>query len=174
MKLDPAENNMENKPRELPPTTRSAFGPLKEMRNLQANGSASVAELKEFLSSLHGKNPQEVIGIISSSMLLQSLGIAVVATFCLLFVGTLGPYLIYGPPKPKATATKSTTNAVEKTANDSKAVSTAATDGQKSKTSDADQAIKKLGLDEVKDADPGKNPLDKGPDIDNLLDSIDP
>ena len=106
---------MESKSRELPPTTRGAFGPLHEVRGLQANGSASIAELKEFLSSLRGKNPQEVIGIISASMLIQSLGIATLATAALLIVGTIGPYLIYGPPKPKVAATSAapTTSAAQ-------------------------------------------------------------
>src|SRR5262245_57660697 len=97
---------MENPSREQPPATRGAFGPLKEMRNLKANGAASVAELKEFLANLKGKNPQEVIGIISSSLLIQSLAIATIATLALMVVGTVGPYLIYGPPKPTPTATK--------------------------------------------------------------------
>ena len=35
------------------------------------------------------------------------------------------------------------------------------------------KATKNMGLDEVKSSDPTKNPLDKGPDIDNLLDGLD-
>jgi hypothetical protein len=162
---------MENQSRELPPTTRGAFGPLHEVRGLQTNGAASVAELKEFLSSLRGKNPQEVIGIISSSMLIQSLGIAAAATAALLIVGTIGPYLVYGPPKPKVAATSTAPAINAKESADAKAAPAA--EPARSDTPDAGKAAKVLGIDEVKESDPTKNPLDKGPDIDNLLDGVD-
>ena len=164
---------MENKSRELPPTTRGAFGPLHEVRGLQTNGAASVAELKEFLSSLRGKNPQEVIGIISSSMLIQSLGIAVAATAALLIAGTVGPYLVYGPPKPKVAATSAVPDASAKeSAGPTNAAATPTAEAAKSDTPDASKAAKVLGIDEVKESDPTKNPLDKGPNIDNLLDGV--
>ena len=43
--------------------------PSRELRNLHANGSASLAELREFLAELKGRKPQEVIGIVSASLL---------------------------------------------------------------------------------------------------------
>jgi hypothetical protein len=163
---------MESKSREIPSPARTAFGPLKEAKNLHVNGAASVAELKEFLATLKGRNPQEVIGIISSSMLIQSLAIATAATLALLVVGTVGPYLIYGPPKPKVAASKPNAAPAKEAPDASKAAAAAPADGTKS-NADAAKAAKALGMDEVKEADPTKNPLDKGPNIDNLLDGID-
>jgi hypothetical protein len=170
---------MESKSRELPPASRAAFGPLKEAKNLHANGAASLAELKEFLGQLKGKNPQEVIGMVSASMLIQSMGLAVVATVVLMVVGTVIPYFMYGPPKPKELATKPGAAAKDSREKDSGSAKTdakaqgATTDGAKSKTPDAAKAAKAMGIDEVKEADPTKNPLDKGPNIDNLLDGLD-
>jgi hypothetical protein len=161
---------MESKSREIPSPARTSFGPLKEAKNLHVNGAASVAELKEFLATLKGRNPQEVIGIISSSMLIQSLAIATAATLALLVVGTVGPYLIYGPPKPKVATNKPSAAPAKEAPDANKAAAPA--DGAKS-NADAAKAAKALGLDEVKEADPTKNPLDKGPNIDNLLDGLD-
>ena len=45
---------LSDKSREIPSSARTSFGPLKEAKNLHVNGSASVAELKEFLASLKG------------------------------------------------------------------------------------------------------------------------
>jgi hypothetical protein len=165
---------MENKSRDIPSPARTAFGPLKEAKNLRVNGSASVAELKEFLASLKGRNPQEVIGMMSASMLIQSLGIATVATALFLAVFTIGPYFAYGPPKKKDLAAKTGATAKEnKEAPAAKNADDTATDTAKSDTPDASKAAKALGIDEVKNADPTKNPLDKGPNIDNLLDGLD-
>ena len=141
------------------------------IRDLQTNGSASVAELKEFLGTLKGRSPQEVIGIVSASLLLQSLAVAVVATLLLLLVGTVVPYMLWGPLKSQNVAAKPAAAAA--TANP--ATSDAA--GQEprppsaaaSSAPDAAKAAQVMGLDEVK----GTTPDDKPPDIDNLLDGLD-
>ena len=164
---------MENKSREIPSPSRTAFGPLKDVKGLHVNGSASVAELKEFLASLKGKNPQEVIGLVSSSLLIQSLTIATVATVLFFAVFTVVPYFVYGPPKAKDLAGKAAAKEPSTPAKTDAAAQPATTDGAKSKTPDAAKAAKALGIDEIKDSDPTKNPLDKGPNIDNLLDGLD-
>lgn len=165
---------MESKSRQLPVPPRAGLPPLK---GLHSNGSASVAELKEFLGTLKGRNPQEVIGMVSASLLIQSLGIAAIATVLLLGVFTVGPYLAYGPPKQKKLAT--TPAAAAKAKSDAAAsqpadASPASTElDAKAVSPDAAKAAQALGIDEVKDSDPSKNPLDKGPNIDNLLDGLD-
>ena len=144
-----------------------------DVRNLKENGTASVAELREFFKSLKARNPQEVIGIVSSSLLVQSLGISCVITAVFMAVFTAGPYFVYGPAKPKAVAAKSSATAGSRAASDG-----AASTGNSSPTApaasgvrDAENAVKVMGLDETKSADPKKNPLDK-PDIDKLLDGL--
>jgi pyruvate/2-oxoglutarate dehydrogenase complex dihydrolipoamide acyltransferase (E2) component len=140
---------------------------------LHANGSASLAEMREFLGTLHGKSPQEVIGIVSSSLLLQSLGIAIAATAVLLFVFTLGPYLIYGPPKSKQADASAAPAAVTPAAAAAPTAVQPATSGEAATSQpDVEAASKVLGIDETKPADPGKNPLDN-PSLDKLLDGVD-
>lgn len=168
---------MESKSREVPSPARVAFGPLKEAKNLHVNGSASVAELKEFLASLKGKDPQAVIGMVSASMLIQSLTVATVATVLFFTLFTVVPYWLYGPPKVKDLGAKATPAAAKESPAATKAdpnAATATTDATgKSKSPDAATAAKALGIDEVKSSDPTKNPLDKGPNLDNLLDGLD-
>ena len=63
-----------------------------------------MAELREFLKSLKARNPQEVIGIVSSNLLLQSLVISCVITAISMVLFTAGPYYAYGPTKPASAA----------------------------------------------------------------------
>jgi hypothetical protein len=146
-----------NKPR------AAGFGPLKDLQNLQQNGSASLAELKEFLGRLQGKSPQEVVGLVSTSLMVQSMIIATIGTVAILAVFTIGPYMVYGAPKVK-----------EKAKPPVAAAPAAPAASETAKTDDADvdnktKAVQKMGIDETKTADPTKNPLDK---VDNLLEGL--
>ena len=155
----------------LKPASGSSGLPLpRDVEALHANGSASLAELKDFLGNLHGKSPQEVIGIVSSSLLIQSMAAAAVATIAILAVFTLGPYLIYGPPEVKEAAAKPV-SAPADTAAAAPATGAGSATGAPGEV-DPEAAAKAMGIDEAKSADPGTNPLDKGPDIDNLLDGV--
>lgn len=144
-----------NKPR------TAGFGPLKDLHNLQQNGSASIAELKEFLGRLQGKSPQEVVGLVSTSMMVQSMVIATISTIALLAVFTIGPYMVYGAPQVKQPA-KPPVAAVP-------AVSpTETAKSDEPALDDKTKALQKMGIDETKTARPDENPLDKK--FDNLLD----
>jgi hypothetical protein len=145
-----------NKPR------AAGFGPLKDLDNLKQNGSASIAELKDFLGRLQGKSPQEVVGLVSTSMMIQSMVIATIGTIALLAVFTIVPYMLYGPPQVKQTAKAPVP-----------AAAPAATPAETAKTDepaldDKTKALQKMGIDETKTAKPDENPLDKK--FDNLLD----
>jgi len=156
---------MEPKAKDQLATARSGFGPLNDLRSVHSNGSASLGELREFLSKLHGKSPQEVIGIVSASMLVQSMLIATAATIVIMLVFTVWPYLTVGPHgQPVATKPAAPPAA---TAEVTPAAPVAAAANQP----DAAAADKALGSDEAKPADPGKNPLDR-PDLDKLLDKV--
>ena len=154
-----------------PSSPSAGSGLTSDIRSLKQNGSASVAEMKAFLKSLHSRNPQEVIGIVSSNLLVQSLGIACAASAILMFVFTVGPYLIYGPPVAKAKPSKPAAPSVATGGNPSPAQGTAGTGTNPSGQPDAEAAAKVMGLEETKSADPKQNPLDK-PDIDKLLDGL--
>jgi hypothetical protein len=144
---------------------------MKDLRNLKTNGSASLAELQAFLGTLRGRSPQEVIGIVSTSLLVQSLVISTVATIGILAVFTVLPYLIYGPPKTQTAAAKAPAAAPADEGKTPAASSSneapAATDPTKP---DVAKATKALGLDDTKTADPNKNPLESSPNLDKLLD----
>ena len=167
---------MEMKAKDKLAAARAALPLARDVQAVHANGSASLAELREFLAGLKGKNPQEVIGIVSNSLLLQSVAIATLGTAAILAVFTVGPYLIYGPesePQAKKAATVAAPPAEEPAA--ANAVSPAATSatnaGQAPSQPDIQKAAAAMGIDETKAADPKENPLDK-PNLDKLLDGI--
>ena len=162
---------MDRNSNDNPVSPPAGIGLTSDMRSLKANGAASVAEMRAFLKSLKSRNPQEVIGIVSSNLLVQSLGIACVATAIFMAVFTVGPYLIYGPPTAKAPPRKPAASAVATDSNPPPAGGNAGTGTGTSGQPDAEQAVKAMGLEETKSADPQKNPLDK-PDIDKLLDGL--
>ena len=155
--------------------TASAVGPIRDLQQVRAGTSAGLIELKEFLAKLKGRKPQDVIGIVSASMLVQSISIASLTVLGILVVFTIGPYIIYGPPQPKQAAPKHGTVAAGHEVNSS---SLPPPTGETNSTVPAasipnvEQASKAMGLDEAKPADPTKNPLDS-PDLDKLLDGID-
>jgi len=163
---------MEPKGKDQLAAARSSFGPLKDLNSVRSNGSASLSELREFLGTLHGKSPQEVIGIVSTSLLVQSMLIALAGTALIFLVFTVGPYFMYGPPQAKAAAKKPAAAAAPAAtpvpaSTPANTESTAAAAGQP----DVEAASKVLGIDETKPADPKKNPLDN-PSLDKLLDGV--
>lgn len=155
------------------PTPTSDIGLGSELRGLKQNGAASAAELREFLKTLKARNPQEVIGIVSSSLLIQSLGMSCVITVIFMAIFTAGPYFIYGPPKPKAATPKPAAAQNNRPSPEAGAPTEnpSSTGTPSTGAPDAEKASKVMGLDEAKAADPKKNPLDK-PEIDKLLDGL--
>ena len=144
---------------------------MKDLRNIKTNGTASLAELQEFLGSLKGRSPQEVIGIVSTSLLVQSLSIATIGTVLGMVVFTVVPYMLYGPLKSGPTAAKAPATA----ANAEHTEPAAAINTEKPAAADPGKpdvakASKAMGLEETKNADPNKNPLESSPNLDKLLD----
>lgn len=144
---------------------------INDVKNLKESGGASLEELREFLKTLKARNPQEVIGIVKASLLIQSLAISTVATVGLMAVFTVGPYMIYGPNKPPTPGTKPAPAAATADAGKPVEASPTTPSAASATTPDAEKAAKVMGLDETKPADPKKNPLDK-PDLDKLLDGL--
>jgi hypothetical protein len=139
-----------------------------DFRNLRTHGGATLEELKTFLGNLRGKSPQEVIGIVSSSMLIQSIVIATGVTIVLMVVFTVGPYLVWGPPKGKSAPTPAVATPIAPApALAAAAKAETKSDGTPS-SEEAAKAAKAMGMDEAKTADPKTNPLEK--DFDKLLD----
>lgn len=134
---------------------------MRELENVKQNGAASIEELKDFLSKLQGRSPQEVVGIVSASLLVRSMVISTLGVLAILVIFTLGPYVMYGPPQAKKTAAVPPAAA---------APAPAAAESAKSEepVDDKMKALQKMGIDETKTAKPDENPLDKK--FDNLLD----
>lgn len=162
---------MDGNSKDSPVSPLVGIGLTSDLRTLKEGSAVSVAELREFLKSLKARNPQEVIGIVSSNLLVQSLGLSCVITAVFMAVFTVGPYMVYGPTTKKAPPTKPAAQAVATDGNRSTSEGAVATGSVATGQPDAERASKAMGLDEAKSADPKKNPLDK-PDIDKLLDGL--
>jgi len=145
-----------------------------EVHGLKTNGHAPLDELREFLAALKGRNPQEVIGIVSSSLLIQSMVLATIGTVVFMAVFTVVPYWLYGPLKAGPTAAHAPPAAPPAAGKTADASATKTSDSASASDSpaqaDAAKASKTLGLDETKAADPSKNPLESSPNLDKLLD----
>ncbi len=61
-------------------------------RSMRANGAASAAELREFLSRMRGKPPQEVLGLIAQSGLARAMFLSTLIVLALLAVTTVIPF----------------------------------------------------------------------------------
>ncbi len=153
-------------------------GVANDLHKLRQNGSASAAELREFLSSIQGKSPQEALGAFTSSGLVQALFLSTIGFVVLIGVFTVVPYLMSEPAeaasKPAKSKAASTPAAQPKTATDD-ATETATTTPDASvdkppanpsaSQPDLNNAARVLGIDETKGTDPAE-----APDLDSILD----
>ncbi|MBT7957902.1 MAG: hypothetical protein HN759_01090 [Akkermansiaceae bacterium] len=80
-----------------------------DLRELKTNSNATVRELKEFLSELRGKSPQEMLGVVASSQLFRAiiLSLGLVTTTILLL--TAIPYFFGEKPALPAKTESATT-----------------------------------------------------------------
>jgi hypothetical protein len=160
----------------MPPKIRN----VRELDEVRAGSAASLAELREFLTQLKGRKPQDVIGIVSASLLVQSMATALGIVLGILAAFTVVPYLLYGPPQPKqpASAQASASRDAEQASHgEAPAVDNTAEAPSQSSSPPSEPDLQKgssaMGIDEAKQADPSRNPLDS-PDLDKLLDGLDP
>jgi cytoskeletal protein RodZ len=155
---------------------------MNDLQNLKTNSSASADELRDFMSKMKGRSPQEVLGLVAGSSLFQATAQATFWTVVLTAIFTVGPYMMAKnnpPPKDTAAATKAPEKepaakpeTPAKTENATAAATPANTQASSnpaptSGNSDVDKAAKAMGIGETKSADPKKNPLDN---LDKLLD----
>jgi len=137
-----------------------------DMKRLKTNSAATAEELREFVSGLKGRSPQEVLGIVSETGLFKGVFQATIGCIVLLAVLTVIPWTLADEQTEKETA-DAAAPAEEKPAEaDSEAATgteTAATGGEV----DPAAAVKAMGEDEVKPADASTDPLDNT--LNNLL-----
>jgi len=148
-----------------------------ELKQLKSNGSATADELREFIGSLKGKSPQEVLGAVAQSGLTRGIVQATVGFVVVLVVFSVVPYG-YNKMWPANAVTAKTSDAddsAEAELNEQDPVSAAvqpvaATDTAPAGAGDLPD---KLGIGETKVSDPKSNPLDSNPNLDKLLDGVD-
>ncbi|MCC7419613.1 MAG: hypothetical protein IT428_04995 [Planctomycetaceae bacterium] len=143
---------------------------LSNVRRMKEGTKATAAELREFLAGMRGRSPQEMLGAVAASSLVQCTVAATLITAAFFVVFTLGPYYLHGAPKPKEKPVAAAAPAAapaEPAKTEAPSAAPAATNTADGK-SNVEKAAEKMDLIETKPSDPKKNPLDK--DLDNLLD----
>jgi cytoskeletal protein RodZ len=132
---------------------------------------ASASEIDETVGQIRGKSPDEVLAAMSQASLSRCVGMASIACVILLGVLTVVPMILFPASDTKAaTQAAAPAKPEDKPATppaDAKAATAEKkTEGDQKPSADA---VKKLGLDETKQSDPKKNPLDN---VDDLLKDI--
>jgi hypothetical protein len=138
-------------------------GIVGQMSRLKAHSGASAGELREFVRTLRGRSPQEVIGVLAQSNLVRATMLAAAGTFVLMLVFTVLPAVMADKPKPADAkpAPVAAPPTPTPTATDAKTASKdAASTPTAPKAKDKADALDKLGIGETKTSDPKKNPLD--------------
>ncbi len=149
-----------------------------ELRQLKSNGAATADELREFIGSLKGKSPQEVLGAVAQSGLTRGIVLATIGFVVVLVACSVVPYgyhKMWPSAAGAATAQKSdedqpadTQPAADETANSEQPVAVA-----DDAPAGAGELTDALGIGETKTSDPKSNPLESKSNLDNLLDGID-
>lgn len=137
--------------------------PTGDLHRLKTNGAEAAAELAEFLKKMRGKSPQEMLGLVAQSGLMQGVVQATVWTIVLMALLTVVPYGLAKafPTAPKAVAESAAEKAPAKAA--PKSDETGET-GPTDPASKAAKALKKMGEDDTKTSSPARNPLENATD----------
>jgi len=149
-----------------------------DLRQLQTHGAATAAELRAFIAKTRGQSTQEVLGMVAGSRLIRSVAIAAGATVVLLIVGTVVPWMFGRDGNVRHTVQAATDAGSAAAPSMTTRNEDGAAEPLPEKTlnqtptppPDAQRAVKVMGLDETKTADPEKNPLEHK--LDNLLDNV--
>ena len=142
--------------------------PASEVLRTSAAASASATELRQFINSLRGRSPQEMLGTVAASGLFAATAQATIATVVLIVVFTFGPYWLKSDAKAAPKAAKPV--ATKPAEAEKPAVAATGAASETPNESDQKQAAKVMGMDETKAADPKVNPREK--DLDKLLDGV--
>jgi len=147
-------------------------GIAKDLRRMKTEGAASVKELRQFISQLKGRSPEEVMGAVAQSDLFRSIILAAAGCAVLLVVLTIIPYLLRGPSTSKTTALPATeldTSPAVQSASIGETTSPSAPDG--TGQLDMQRAAKAMGISDAAPPDSDTKPLDDR--LEKLLDGID-
>jgi hypothetical protein len=161
---------------EKPPATST--GVAADMKRLKSDSASTAEEVREFIANLKGRSPQEVLGAVSESGLVQATVQATLGCVVVLVACTVLPWALNSDEPVVAAetepATTAATEASENAATDPQS-ETASADAQSGddspSSSDAARAASAMKIDETVVTDPKSNPLDGN--LDKLLDGLD-
>jgi len=155
-------------------------GVVRDFKRLRSDGAATVSELREFLGQMHGRSPQEVIGVVAKSRLTRSIILATFLFAVLLVACTIVPYVwekrfggSTGPATGQSDAAKAPAAKTDESKPDEQPADAVVEDPKEKAFADAvdpDRAIDAMGIGETRNADPNKNPMEDK--LDKLLDGI--
>ncbi len=138
----------------------------RDLRSVRDNGSASLRELREFITHLKGRRPQEVMGMVTSNGLVQGIVISAASFAVLLMLFTAIPFFladeepVAGKATPPAAKVKSDQSQGAGDKKQEQAGSNAA----------GENVSNALGIGETKASSLEENPLENK--LDNLLDDV--
>ena len=147
-----------------------------ELRQIKTNGAATAGEIREFIGSLKGRSPNEVLGVVAQSGLTRSIVLATVGFVVILVVFSVVPYG-YNKMWPATAAATKADDEVDANQDDVNSANTetpqqAATANSETPAG-AGNVADTLGIGETKTSDPKSNPLDSDNKLDSLLDGVD-
>ena len=151
--------------------SQSKQGILGDVQSVRHYGVASLTELREFIGSLKGRKPQEVMGDVASNGLVQGVLLSTVGFVVILLVFTVIPFFMADEGSVAQKEDSSTvTTASEETPQQQE--ETQETDQQTPAPEEGtgDVVLDNLGIGETKDANPDENPL--GDKFNDLLEGV--
>jgi cell division protein FtsN len=165
-----------------PPTST---GIAADMKRLTTDASSTAEEVREFIKNLKGRSPQEVLGAVSESGLVQATIQATIGCVVVLGILSVIPWMMKTEEAVNASETPDGSAAVAGATGEANSETAASQAGTSSNTTstdpssgsdtptgtDAARAAKAMKIDETVVTDPKKNPLDSG--LDKLLDGLD-
>jgi len=148
------------------------MSPKGDLKRISKNSQAVVGELREFLATLKGKSPKEMMGSVADSNLAKSMITATCLMAALLVALTAIPYVM----KQNEEQAKASDDGAPPKENEGTSKREAATEkpaaSQENEAKSPEQAIAdQLEIGETKEADPLSNPLDSSNS--DLLDGLD-
>jgi hypothetical protein len=148
-----------------------------DIQRLKTSTAETSEELREFLASLRGRSPQEVMGVVAQSNLVNSILLATVISVALLLLLTAIPYALKDSTarEPDAAVTETQERAPATAASASagqpdEAETAAVPDQQPAARPDAARAAEAMGIGEAADPDAAPEELDGK--LDKLLDGL--
>jgi hypothetical protein len=159
---------------EQPPATSTGLSA--DMKRLKSDTSSTAEEVRDFIANLKGRSPQEVLGAVSESGLVQATVQATFGCIVVLAICTVAPWA-WNSEEAAAVAAEAAAAPSEVSENTAAepATETASTDsaagGAASGGTDAARAAAAMKIDETVVTDPKSNPLDGN--LDKLLDGLD-